>query len=140
MKPLLEGVLARQDRPDGHPDGAPKNDEKEEYRLLPCRHLAQIDRVESCLGHGADDDKQAVRVADAPCRAGRAPEDERGGQADEDKIGIVNCDEIQGREPSSESRAPRGAACAVMVEVVGPGAHCGREFTQRTGPQGAARR
>ncbi len=29
MKPLLEGVLARQDRPDGYPDGAPEYDEKE---------------------------------------------------------------------------------------------------------------
>ncbi len=130
METLLEGVLARQDRPDGHPDGAPKNDEKEEYRLLPCRHLAQIDRVESCLGHGADDDKQAVRVADAPCRAGRAPEDERGGQADDDEISIVNRDEIQGREPTSESRVPRGAAWAVMVEIVDPGAHRGRRFAQ----------
>lgn len=87
-------MLAGKNCPDRHPYRAPEYDEQKQKGLLPCGQLAEIDRVEPCLGHGTDDQEQAVCIADAPRRVGGPPENNRRQQADNDEVGIVDRNEV----------------------------------------------
>lgn len=115
MEPLLEDVLPRHDGPDGDPYGTAEDDQKEQQHLLPCCHQAKVDSVEPGFRHGADDEEQAIGIADTPSRVGRAPEDQRRDEAPDDEVRIMNRDKIHRRKPRSHPQASRAIAWVIVV-------------------------
>ncbi|KAH6869274.1 hypothetical protein B0T10DRAFT_467341 [Thelonectria olida] len=65
LKALLKHVQAGSDCLDGNPYRAAEQNEQEQKELLPGGHLAEVHRVQSCLGHGGHGQEKAVEIADA---------------------------------------------------------------------------
>lgn len=66
--------------------------------MLKRVHLRKIDGVETCLGHGRHHEEKRVDVADAPRWRRGAPEYNARKQTYSDEVGIVESDEVEGRE------------------------------------------
>ena len=66
--------------------------------MLKGRHLAKIDGIKTRFRHGGDDEEERVRVADTLRRVRGAPENDREDHACQYEIGVMDRDEIEGRQ------------------------------------------
>ena len=94
LEPPLECFLPDLEDGEGYQNARAKHYEEEEYDLLPCVHLREIDGVEAGQAHRTHGQEQGVGIADAAGGRGGAPEYDRGKHTGANEVGIVKGDEV----------------------------------------------
>lgn len=100
VESVLKGPFSRQYRADTDKDRRTDEYQEPEDELLESGHLAEIDSVETSLCHGGGDEEERIGVGDTLRRSRRSPEDERGHETYDHKVGVMDRDEIEFREMS----------------------------------------